>query len=136
VLVSHMGAMSYMMSGANAPAAIGMSIIDAMRIPRAEYCARVLAEILESVREANTPKARSIDYRELPEAIWGRIADIFGVSFSETEIARVRASAAFHAKHPQAPFTPDSLEKQAQVTEEIRAAAAAARLQERYEKIR
>jgi hypothetical protein len=136
VLVSHMGAMSYMMSAANAPVALGISVTDAMKIPRVEYCARVLADILESVKKTDLPAARLIDYRELPEAIWGRIAQTFGVSFSDAEIARVRANAGFHAKRPQLAFTTDSLEKQAQVTEELRAAAAAARLEEHYARFR
>jgi hypothetical protein len=135
VLVSHMRGFSYMMSAANAPAAMGMEVTEAVRIPRIEYCARVLAEILESVRRSDVPQSRLIDYRELPEAIWGRIAQTFGIRFSDVEIARVRAAAAFHAKHPQMRFVSDSHEKQLQVTEEFRLAAVA-RLETSYQWMR
>jgi hypothetical protein len=120
VLVSHMRAFSYMMSAANAPAAIGMPVTEAIRIPRVEYCARVLAEILDAVRQSCASTAQLIDYRELPDAVWGRMADVFGISFSDIDIARVRAGATYHAKQPRMPFTSDVAEKQACATDEVR----------------
>lgn len=125
VLVSHMGAASYMMSAANAPAAAGLEITDAIRYPRAEYCARVLAGIADAIEAANPSRSQLVDYYELPGAIWARIGPLFGIESSEREIARIRASAAFHAKRPQFTFEPDGEIKRAQATSDVRAAAAA-----------
>ncbi|HEY0798502.1 MAG TPA: hypothetical protein VGD50_05090, partial [Candidatus Baltobacteraceae bacterium] len=123
ILVSHMRTMSYMLSAANAPAALGIPVTEAIRVPREEYAARVLAEILDAVERSSLAPSRMIDYRELPEAIWERIGPAFGIAFTEREIARIREAAAFHAKRPQLPFWADSEEKQAQASPEIHAAA-------------
>ncbi len=130
VLVSHLRTPSYMMAFGKAPAASGMSVPDAARIGRADYCVRVLSAILDGVRASDSPPRCSVSYRELPDAIWERIGPAFGLTFSEREIARVRAGAAYHAKQPMVTFVPDSQEKSAAVTPELRAAAAA--LLERY----
>jgi gluconate kinase len=124
VLVSHMHAPSYMMSAANAPSAIGMEVTDAIRYPRAEYCARVLSAIIDGIKQASPPSSRLVAYTELPEAIWGRIAEAFGIEFSESEIARVREGARYHAKRPQFVYEPDDAAKQAAATDEVKAAAA------------
>ena len=134
VLESHMRTFSYMMSAANAPAALGMPVTEVIHIPRPQHCARVLAEILSSVERSGIARSRLIDYRDLPDAVWGPIAAAFGTSFSDAEIARVRESSTYHAKRPRERFVPDSLAKREQATEEV--LRAAARLEPRYRWLR
>lgn len=113
VLASHMRTFSYMMSAANAPAALGMPITDAIRIGREEYCARVLAEILESIRRFGASPQQCVSYTELPDALWSRVAPAFGMTLSDRDVARIRENAKYHAKRPEQLFTADGDEKRA-----------------------
>jgi hypothetical protein len=122
VLVSHARQMSWMMAAANAPDLLGVSVPDAMRIPRAEYHARVLARICEhAVRHAGGE--RFVSYAQLPDAALTRIPALFGLAPSDAERAAMRAVATYHAKLPQARFVPDAAEKQDAADPEVRAAA-------------
>lgn len=113
VLVSHLRLPSLMMSPVNAPATLGVSLVDAARVPREEHCANVLAELLNAMRARSPDRSHLVDYTELPEAIWERIGPAFGLPFSERAVTRIRAAAAAHAKDPRRPFEPDAAEKRA-----------------------
>ncbi|HVJ54679.1 MAG TPA: hypothetical protein VM689_19625 [Aliidongia sp.] len=78
-----------------------------------EFCARALAAMAESVRDA--PDAPLlVDYRELPDAIWARAAPHFGLTLAEAEIDRICEEARYYAKDPvRRPFTADRSVKQA-----------------------
>ena len=111
VLVSHLRTPSFMMSGANAPATLGRTVVEAMQSPRELHCANVLAAILGAIERRQPDPDALVDYRELPEAIWTRIGPRFGLSFSEAAVERIRAASVYHAKDPSRPFVPDADEK-------------------------
>jgi hypothetical protein len=77
------------------------------RIPPAElasldaagFCARVLQALLGAARSAGDGLL-AIDYRELPDAVWARIAPFLGLDLGAPEIAALRAEARYHAKDP------------------------------------
>lgn len=123
ILASHMRTASYMMSCVNAPSLLGISVADAVKIPREEYCARVLGRIAETVR-ARVPSPESlVNYTELPAAAWERIAGHFGIQLTAAEMEAMQRTAAFDAKRPGTPFSGDSAAKQSAASAGLRAAA-------------
>ena len=113
VLVSHLRTPSFMMSALNAHATLGLSVVDAVPIPRETFCSSVIAGILDAMRAAAPGPQRLVAYDELPGAIWTRIGPAFGLPFAESTVARIRAEAGTHAKDPARTFTSDTEEKQA-----------------------
>jgi len=113
VMISHLRTPSFMMSGLNARATLGLSLVEAVGIPREEFCMRVIVEILDAMRAAAPPSDRLVAYEELPDAIWSRIGPEFGLPFADTTIARIRAQGGMHAKDPLRGFVPDADEKHA-----------------------
>jgi hypothetical protein len=83
---------------------------DDILLPRAEWTARVLAEICRSA--VGHRGGLFVDYRRLPHAIENAIAPHFGVALDDAQIARMREAACVDAKRPAAPFTQDAEEKQ------------------------
>jgi hypothetical protein len=124
VLVSHQREPSWMMSAVNAPALLGVDAASAHRVPREEYCARVLARICEAVLEHGGGRGRLIRYRELPDAAWERIPRLFGLALSEADLSRMREAARFDAKRPTRPFEDDATAKQREASAAVREAAA------------
>jgi hypothetical protein len=122
VLVSHAARMSYMMSPANAPDFLNVPLVDAVRIPRIEYCARVLGAIVSPIaaRDALDPNAL-VRYDDLPEAVWSRIASRFGMAPNSEEIAAMQRRALYDAKRPHEFFQDDRGAKQRAATAEFRA---------------
>jgi len=123
VLVSHARQMSWMMAAANGPDLLGVSVADAMRIPRPEYHARVLARICEAVLREGGAGARLVAYDELPDAALARIPALFGLDLSAADREAMRAVAHYHAKEPERAFVPDAAEKQSAAAPELHAAA-------------
>jgi hypothetical protein len=124
VLISHMRSTSYIMSAANAPALLGMRVTDAIRIPRAEYCARVLSRVGEALLAHGVVAEQLVDYRELPDAVWSRIAPHFGIACTAADIEMMHRSASAHAKRPNFPFEADTEEKRGAAGPEVRDEAA------------
>jgi len=93
--------------GAMDPAILGLRQEDITGLSREEWCARVLAGFRESAeRFRDDPQGLFIDYRELPDAMWTRIAPHFGLSLTDEEAARMRTAASFDAKNPAMLFQP------------------------------
>ncbi|HTU69052.1 MAG TPA: hypothetical protein VMF11_01925 [Candidatus Baltobacteraceae bacterium] len=113
ILVSHLCTPSLMMSTVNAPATLGLSLVEAAQVPRDVHCVRVLSELMRAVHERAPEPDRLVDYAELPQAIWERIGPGFDLPFTPNAVARLHAGASAHAKDPRRPFTPDSDEKRA-----------------------
>ncbi|HXZ03017.1 MAG TPA: hypothetical protein VEI03_23720 [Stellaceae bacterium] len=65
----------------------------------ARFCAHALAALLAAARAAGGARL-AVDYRDLPEAVWTRIAPFIGVDLGESEIALLREEARYHAKDP------------------------------------
>lgn len=137
VMVSHAEGQSYMMSAAHAHVTLGLSVVEAMQVPRAELCARVLERVGENAIAAGANAERLVNYTELPEAVVTRIAPAFGLPLDETSVAAMRATTGMHAKRPGEIFAPDASEKRDRATPEIREAAERlAPLYQRFEALR
>jgi hypothetical protein len=69
---------------------------------------------------AGTPGGLFIDYSELPEALFGPVANHFALTLSESDRARMREVAVYDAKTPSLQFEPDSQDKHIQATAAVR----------------
>jgi hypothetical protein len=65
-----------------------------------EFCARVLASMLEAWLEQAGEDAMTIDYRDLPGAAWAKVAPFLKLAPSAADIARMAEEARFYAKDP------------------------------------
>src|SRR5262249_11866509 len=61
-----------------------------------------------------------VDYTELPEIMWDSLGSFFGTNFTPAETELMRSSSGFYAKSPTLPFSPDSVDKQKQASEQVR----------------
>ncbi len=79
----------------------------------APFCARVLAALLAAAHAA-ADDLLTVDYRELPEAVWTRLAPAIGVAPDAGDIARLREEARYYSKDPaRRLFTGDRSERPA-----------------------
>ena len=108
------------------PGVLGIEIpgIDpaiAVQMPQAEYCARVLAAVCAAgLAHLRTLGGKALDYASLPGAVASDIAPHFHLNLSPSDIARMNAVTAFHAKTPSFFFEPDSQSKQQEASAEVR----------------
>ena len=123
ILVSHRRAVSWMMAALNAPSLLAFTPAEAMRLPRDEYHARVLARIA-SAMAAHSGAERTIDYRALPAAIWETLAPRFGITLSAADRERLHAAVGRDAKQPTRAFVADAAAKQDEADAELRELAA------------
>jgi hypothetical protein len=87
--------------GAMDPAALGLQFDDVTRLPRGEWCARVLERICQAaLTHQDDPKGLLLNYRRLPDAVWGALAAHFSIAFAPDDIVRMRNAARFDAKSP------------------------------------
>lgn len=115
---------SQMLPGVLDPRVLGLDFAAAQQIPLDEYCARVLAAICEAATQYYRPgDARLVHYRQLPDAVWSSLAELFEVCYTAEEVACMRRAAQFDAKRPALEFASDSAAKRKLATEEIRALA-------------
>ena len=111
--------------GAIDPEALGLSFHHVTTVSREEWCARVLANVCSAALEfTHDPQALFIDYRDLPGAIQGSIANHFSLALSSDELACMRSATQFDAKSPTRAFEPDSAAKQRAVTPAVHDLAA------------
>jgi hypothetical protein len=66
----------------------------------AEFAARVLASMIEAWLAHEDASALTIDYCELPDAVWQRIAPHFGLEIKGDDIRRMAEEARYSAKDP------------------------------------
>jgi len=115
---------SQMLPGTLDPGALGLDFATATLMPLDEYCARVLGAICEAATRYYRPgAARLVDYRQLPDAVWSSLAELFGVRYTPEEVESMRGVARFDAKHPGLAFAQDSAARPQIATDEIRALA-------------
>lgn len=99
----------------------GLGINDALTASLEEYPARVLGRILDAaVKYADRPNGMMVNYRELPSFVTDELPRHFGVEFSGEDLAAIDAAAGMNAKNPKLEFVPDTEEKRAEATDEIR----------------
>jgi len=104
----------------------GMWTVGSGELPRERHVAGLLERILRAAL-GHADTLRLVNYTELPESVY----TLFGVEWTDAQLAAMHAAAGADAKTPQMPFTPDSEEKRARATESMRTEIAAAR--EAYE---
>lgn len=106
------------------PGLLGSSGLDellpgAQAMSPLEYTSRMIGQILQRGLELCQQQGGiALNYRELPGALWGRLAGLFDIR--EGEVARLRDVAGFDAKQPTLTFTADSWQKRESAGDEIR----------------
>jgi hypothetical protein len=76
----------------------GIPAGEAATLDATGFAARALATLLAKAQTAE--ELTVIDYRELPDAIWTRLAPAIGLAPDATDIARLREEARYNAKDP------------------------------------
>jgi hypothetical protein len=65
-----------------------------------EFCARVLASMIEAWVAAADETALQIDYGDLPGAVWDRVAPFVGAMPGAADLSRMAEEARYYAKDP------------------------------------
>ena len=86
------------------------------------FCAQVLEALLGAAHAARH-ELLVLDYRELPEAIWTRLAPLLGLEPDASDIARLAEASRFHSKDPRRIFAGDPADRPA-LAEGLRALVA------------
>jgi hypothetical protein len=126
ILVSHLSRVTgaQMIPGVLPPELLGLGYESLQEISLTEYSARVLGRVAsEAADQASTGRGLLVDYRELPEAVTGSIAEHFGLEPTDAELEAMRVAATLNAKNPVLPFVPDSEARRASASPEVVAAA-------------
>jgi hypothetical protein len=104
------------------PALFGLTPDDA--VDSEAYCARVLARTCKAVLQPLADGGGiAVNYRELPDALFTRIAPHFGLEISAEARAAMRTVAARDAKRPSLPFDASQPAKSDVMTPALRAIA-------------
>ena len=78
-----------------------------------EYAARVLGMIAETAaRHATGAQGKLIEYRQLPDIVWGDLGRHFGVDFTPEDVERLKQVATLDAKHPKRRFESDTQDEE------------------------
>ena len=86
-----------------------------------EYAARVLGMIAETAaRHAAGAQGKLIEYRQLPDMVWGDLARHFGLDLTPDDVEQLRQAARFDAKHPKRRFESDTEAKNREAGERVR----------------
>lgn len=87
----------------------------------AEYTSRTVGAILQQgLALCQQRGAVAVNYQELPNACWGRLASLFDVH--DAHLPRLRETAGFDAKQPSQSFSADSHSKRKAADEGVREA--------------
>jgi len=88
-----------------------------------DYWAQVLATVCDAaLRHHPEGQGLLVNYDELPQAVWTRIAPHFGLACSEGDRRRMAEAARLDAKSPATAFSADGAAKRGAVTQPIRLA--------------
>jgi len=110
------------------PGLLGATGLDALlgdtqALGPVEYACRVMGEILAAgLALCEQQGGIAVNYSELPDAAWGRLAPLFGIQ--PDDVPQLQEVAAFDAKQPAMNFSHDSQRKRDEATDEVRAAVA------------
>jgi hypothetical protein len=107
---------------------LGLTLEAAMSLSPEEYCATILARTCDAFLgqyEALSSERRIelVNYTQLPHYSWERLPDVFNFERIDNELQLMRDVASRDAKDPMWEFKPDSVKKQRESTESMRAAA-------------
>lgn len=101
------------------PSALDLPAEEALRMTPAEYTSRTVGAILrQGLALCQRHGAVAVNYQELPDACWGRLASVFAVH--DTHLPRLRETAGFDAKQPSQSFSADSHSKREAADESLR----------------
>jgi hypothetical protein len=85
-----------------------------------EYLADLLLAICQAAfRHAHEPGAMLLNYTELPDAVYGRLARHFGCTWTGDEIEAMKQASSRDAKAPATAFAPDSERKRQDAGEHV-----------------
>ncbi|WP_342245436.1 sulfotransferase family protein [Pseudomonas sp. OTU5201] len=103
------------------PSALDFAGEDIAAMSPLEYTSRTIGRILQQGLELCLDHGGiPVNYSELPDALWGRLAPVFGLD--EADTPTLRDIAAFDAKQPAMWFSADSQRKRDEASGEVRAA--------------
>ncbi|MNF39357.1 hypothetical protein D3C84_203250 [compost metagenome] len=103
------------------PSALDFSEDEARAMSPLDFASRSIGRILEQGLElCRRHGGLPVNYNELPDALWERLAPLFDVR--ETEVPRLRQLAAFDAKQPAMWFSADSQRKREAADDRVREA--------------
>jgi hypothetical protein len=103
------------------PSALDFSEDEARAMSPQEFASRSIGRILEQGLElCRRHGGVPVNYSELPDALWGRLAPLFDVR--EADVPRLRELAAFDAKQPAMWFSADSQRKREAADDRVREA--------------
>jgi hypothetical protein len=114
---------AHMVPGLLPPALFGLDAGHVTDLAPEDYCARVVASVLEAALAQADDRCRLIDYTMLPGAVAEAILPHCGIDPTEEELARMREVAALDAKNPRLFFDPAEPGRLPAVTPAVRAAA-------------
>ena len=115
VLVSHLLTPSgWALPGALHPALVNIPVQEAATLDSEDYCARALARLYQfGLSHAVRDGGLLVNYAELPEAMWVRVAPHFGLTVDDNLVERMQQCALFDSKYPRERFESDSEDKRA-----------------------
>lgn len=125
VMVSHARRRgAHMIPGVLEPSMFGWDTSEITRMGLDEYGARVLERICEAAldqlrSDLGAGAALPVDYRRLPRA-WPAVESHWKLACTAGQTDQIMAAARSNAKNPVLPFEPDSQEKRARATPELR----------------
>ncbi len=103
------------------PAFFGWDPQSVSQMDRREYGAQVLGKICDAALEqARTGRGKLVNYLQLPDVMWGDLADYWGVDCAPEAIETMSRACQFQAKNPALPFADDTESKKRAATDEIR----------------
>jgi hypothetical protein len=99
----------------------GMALTAAAFEDHEEYIADLMAMICEAgLRAAEEPRGLLLNYSELPEAVYGKLAAHFRCQWRDDEIQQMRQAATRDAKQPESQFSTDGERKRREAGERVR----------------
>jgi hypothetical protein len=106
------------------PELFGIDFVDAVQMPAADYCAKVLAAICQAALDRRrVDDGLLINYAELPDAVWSNVPRHFRTEWTVADRDAMTEALKFDAKAPYFAFVPDAAEKRRQASAPILAAA-------------
>jgi hypothetical protein len=86
-----------------------------------EYATRILGILAETaVGQAESGLGMPIEYRQLPDAVWGTVQRHFDLNLTPEEVERMKQTARFDAKNPRQAFAGDAESKQREASDDVR----------------
>jgi gluconate kinase len=123
ILESHMRVRgAHMVPGLLQPQLFGLDLTEPPPLTGDEYCARVVAAILQSALEHLGDSCLLVNYAELPAAVERRVLSHLGIQATAAELERMRTVSLLDAKNPVLPFDPHARNRQWPPTPSLRVA--------------